>query len=136
MPMRVFDLWVHEQDIRRAIGVPGHEASIGAHVTAETLVSTLPVIWGKKVSPEPGSSLRLQVSGPISFDCAVQIGPDGRAVFITPEPDSTTTISLGWLTYVSLATGRDTFIQVQGQIQIDGDSSLAIRLLESLNVAP
>jgi uncharacterized protein (TIGR03083 family) len=136
MPMRVFDLWVHEQDIRRAIGVPDHEASIGAHVTAETLVSSVPMIWGKKVAAEPGRSLRLQVSGPISFDLGVQIGPDGRAVFITPEPHSTTTIGMGWLTYASLATGRDTFTQVQGQIQIDGDSSLAIRLLESLNVAP
>ena len=136
MPVRVFDLWIHEQDIRQAIDAPGGAASIGAHVTAETLVSTLPVIWAKKVGAQSGQSLHLTVSGGISFECDIVVDADGRAAFVTREQSPTTSINLEWLTYAALSTGRVSLDSVWDEIVIHGDSDLARKTLESVNIAP
>jgi len=136
MRMRVFDLWIHDQDIRDAINHPGHDAASGAHVSAEILVSTLPMLWGKKVGAQPGQSLNLHITGAISFECTVAIGDDGRANFVDAGADPTTTISTDWLTYVALGAGRVTYDEVQERVTISGDRGLALRTLELANIAP
>ena len=136
MRMRVFDLWVHEQDIRVAIDQPGHDATSGAHVTADILVSTLPILWGKKVGAQPGQSLDLRVAGGISFECTVAVGDDGRAKFIAAGPAPTTTITTDWLTYVALGTGRVAYSGAEDRVTISGDLSLGVRALELVNIAP
>ena len=136
MRMRVFDLWVHEQDIRVAIDQPGHDATSGAHVTADILVSTLPILWGKKVGSQPGQSLDLRVAGGISFECTVAVGDDGRAKFIAAGPAPTTTITTDWLTYVALGTGRVAYSGAEDRVTISGDLSLGVRALELVNIAP
>ena len=136
MRMRVFDLWVHDQDIRASISQPGHDASAGAHVSAEILVSTLPMLWGKKVGAQPGQSLELHITGAISFDCTVAVGDDGRASFVDAQADPTTTITTDWLTYVAVGTGRVTFDDVKDRLTISGDHELGRRTLELANIAP
>ena len=136
MRMRVFDLWVHEQDIRQSVHKPGHEASIGAHVTAEILVSALPVIWGKKVAAQPGQSIHLKVSGAISFECSVVVGDDGRAGFTANPDQPTSSLAMDWLTYVALSTGRSTVELLADQITIAGDAELAHRCVKLANIAP
>ena len=136
MRMRAFDLWVHDQDIRTAIKLPGHEAASGAHVSAEILVSTLPMLWGKKVGAQPGQSLNLHITGAISFECTVAIGDGGRANFVDAGADPTTMISTDWLTYVALGAGRVTYDEVQERVTISGDRALALRTLELANIAP
>jgi len=136
MRMRVFDLWIHDQDIRTAINHPGHDASSGGHVSAEILVSTLPMLWGKKVDAQPGQSLGLNITGAIGFECTVAIGDDGRANFVDAVANPTTTISTDWLTYVALGAGRVTYDKVQERVTISGDRDLALRTLELANIAP
>jgi len=136
MRMRVFDLWIHDQDIRAAINQPGHDASSGAHVSAEILVSTLPMLWGKKVGAQPGQSLNLHITGAISFECTVAMGDDGRANFVDAASVPTAMISTDWLTYVALGAGRVTYDEVQGRVTISGDRDLALRTLELANIAP
>ncbi len=137
MRMRVFDLWIHEQDIRSAINQPGHEATQGAHITAESLVSSLPMLWGKKVGAQPGQSLRVDVSGGISFSCEVEVDEEGRAGFVPLSSRAPTArVELDWLTYVALGTGRSTFGDVSERVNLDGNLGLAQRALEFANIAP
>jgi uncharacterized protein (TIGR03083 family) len=136
MRMRVFDLWTHEQDLRRAITQTGNEATIGAHVTADIMLSTLPAIWGKKVGANANQSLRLTVTGGISFECQVIVGEDGRAHFTAVSADPTSSITTDWMTYFALGAGRTTLTEVQDQITLDGDANLATRMLENANIAP
>ena len=78
--MRTFDTWVHEQDIRAALGRPGGFDSPGAAAAAGQLFDALCVLWGKKAGAQSNEQLILEVSDPgISGSWRVQIGDDGRA---------------------------------------------------------
>lgn len=129
--MRTFDTWVHEFDIRQAIGDPGHLDTDGAQVTLDTLVDALPFTWGKKVGAPVGASARIIVTGPgLTADRTVVVGDNGRAAFAdTAEP--TVTLTMSWPDYVILACGRG-----DAPIEISGDPDLGARLAASLTITP
>lgn len=126
---RPFDIWMHEQDIRRAVGRPGGFDSDGArHVVGHLLAST-PFVLGKKAGAAVGESLRLEVAGhdPVT----VEIGEDGRGRPASVE-SPTVTIRLSAEAYVELAGGRRT----DAQVVVEGDQELGRRVLANLNVTP
>lgn len=47
MRRRAFDVWVHEQDLRTALGVPGNLDSPGAHIVRDKLLGALPKVVAK-----------------------------------------------------------------------------------------
>jgi hypothetical protein len=49
--VRVFDLWVHEQDIREAVGRPGNLASPGSAIVRELFLLAERVLAGLNVAP-------------------------------------------------------------------------------------
>ena len=60
---RPLDVWMHEQDIRRAIGRPGgFDCPAAAHVLRD-LGRALPMVVGKRVAPPPGTTVRARRSG-------------------------------------------------------------------------
>lgn len=128
---RPFDVWMHEQDLRRATGRPGgFDSPAAAHVIGVFRASTAFVL-GKKAGAQPGQSLRLEVDGlePVT----VEIGEDGRGrPADVAEP--TTTIRLSPEAYVVLAGGRRTADEVAAEVE--GDRELGRRVLENLNVTP
>ena len=61
--IRILDCWVHEQDIRRAIGRPGNlSGSTATHVFSR-LNKTLPFILGKKVKLKNGCTAQFVIQG-------------------------------------------------------------------------
>src|SRR5690606_13664860 len=56
---RPLDVWMHEQDIRRAIGQPGGYDSVAARHTIAKLGAALPMVLGKRVGAPAGTSVRL-----------------------------------------------------------------------------
>jgi len=134
--MRTFDLWVHEQDIRETIDQPGHLASAGAQVSANTLVGSLPYVWGKKVAAPAGSSLEIAVTGAISFTRTVALGDDGRAGFVPSTVSATTRVETDWRTYHLISTGRIDPMSALGSITIEGDRALGLRFIANANIAP
>ena len=66
MQIRVFDCWVHEQDVRYAVDRPGHDAGPVAEQSVDEIVRALGYIVGKKAGAEPGSSVRISLTGPVS----------------------------------------------------------------------
>lgn len=130
--MRTFDAWVHEQDIRLAVGADGGWDGDPAAASAFQMVQALPFIWGKKVAPGPGRAVRLVVTGPgLQVDAAVRTGEDGRAQWVEAGPVDTT-LTLGWPSYMRLSCGRS------GPIAYDiaGDGPLGERLVAALSIAP
>ncbi|MPZ63537.1 MAG: maleylpyruvate isomerase family mycothiol-dependent enzyme [Propionibacteriales bacterium] len=130
---RAIDLWVHEQDIRRASDRPGSLDSAGARFTVFAFGSSLPFVLGKKVQPEPGTTVVWQVTGPVEATFTVVIGDDGRGRPL-PEPPSqpTARLAMDTETFVVLMAGRrppeDLAIAVQG------DETLARRVLGEMAV--
>ena len=67
---RPLDVWMHEQDVRRAVGRPGGLDTAAARHTADYLAESLGYVLGKKVGAPAGTSLVLDMEGsaPFAFD--------------------------------------------------------------------
>ena len=130
---RAIDMWVHEQDIRRAVGKPGGLDSLGAHVTTTTFKGAMPFVIGKKVRPAAGSTVGWHVTGEIPFDLVVAVDADGRAKAVESidgEPQSL--LSMSSESFAVLGAGRRTAAQLD--VQIAGDRELATTVLSSMAV--
>lgn len=130
---RAIDVWVHEQDIRRAVGKPGGLDSAGAHVTTTTFKMAMPFVIGKKVRPAPGATVGWHVTGAVPFDLLVAVGEDGRAKAVESidgEPQAMLTMSSE--SFTVLGAGRRAADQLD--VTIDGDHELATAVLSSMAV--
>src|SRR3954471_21487324 len=58
---RPVDVWMHEQDIRRAIDRPGGFDSPAARHTIASFGSALPMVIGKRVAPPVGTTVQVDV---------------------------------------------------------------------------
>ncbi|MEZ0092712.1 maleylpyruvate isomerase family mycothiol-dependent enzyme [Streptacidiphilus sp. EB129] len=132
---RVFDVWTHEQDLRRALRTPGNLDTPAALITRDILVEMLPKAVAKLAGAPAGSTVVLDVHGPLEFMRTVHVNEDGRGsvderVPLAPAVQLTT----DWETYARLACGR---IPVAGaDIKVEGDEALAQRILDNFAVTP
>jgi len=140
--MRILDTWVHEQDIRDAIGQPGGLTTSGAKVTGHMLLGGLPKAWGKKVSPPVGSILRVTVTGPGVFaDQSVVIAEDGRAQLVSGDSEwgePPVHLTMPWLAFFQAASGRVDVSSPQWResVAMVGPADLIDSTLLALNSVP
>src|SRR5262249_45030933 len=106
MQIRVFDCWMHEQDIRAAVGVPGHEAGPVAECSLDEVVGALGYIIGKRGQAPDGSSILIRLTGPVERD--LRVVTSGRAKVVDSiDGEPTVTISLRSSLFLRLAGGRE-----------------------------
>lgn len=129
---RPLDVWMHEQDIRRAVGRPGGYDSPAAAHTINVFGRTLPMVLGKRVGPSPGTGVVVSVPE-FGHTWGVRMGDDGRAAF-GDVASPAVRITLSAEDFVVLAGGRRTVELTSPAIV--GDTALGQRLLESLAVTP
>jgi uncharacterized protein (TIGR03083 family) len=128
---RAIDMWVHDQDIRRAVGRPGGFDNAGAQVTITSFGLGLPYVVGKKVQPPAGTTVVWDIDGTHPAQHAVEMSETGRAVPL-PEPPSEPSARLGMdtETFVVLAAGRRRPEDVE--VSVAGDNDLAARVLDEM----
>jgi uncharacterized protein (TIGR03083 family) len=132
--MRAFDVWVHEQDIRRAVGAPGGLATPGAHVAREMFLESLPRVVAKGARAPAGSSVRITVVGEVGWDVAVRVDHHGRGSFAATTADPVAAhLTLSWPEYVRRGCGRD---GTPAEVWISGDAHLANHVLAALAITP
>lgn len=137
MRLRAFDVWVHEQDLRRALNTPGNLDSAGAGVARDLFTLGLPKVVAKKAAAPPHTAVVFDVSGPLEFMRTVRVDADGRGtVDGSPSLGPAVTFSMDWETYVRLAAGRVRPDAVPDQVKIEGDSKLAKSILDNFAVTP
>jgi uncharacterized protein (TIGR03083 family) len=132
---RPFDLWMHEQDIRRATGRPGNLDTAGAAHAVGVCARSLGYVLGKRAQAPAGSTLVVELSSPHPQVFAVQIGEDGRGRPCAEVPEDPT---------VRLRIDRETFIVLSGgrrraedvDVAVAGDEELAGRVLAGMAVTP
>lgn len=136
--MRTFDIWVHEQDIRSAIGSDGAWDSPSARVALAQMTRALPYVWGRTVKAPEGSVLRLIVTGPgLEAAEAVVIDADGRGAPTSTDEPPTVELIASWPTVMRLMCGRANGADdIRERITLTGDPDLALRLLPALVIAP
>ena len=128
---RPLDVWMHEQDIRRAVGRPGGYDSPAAAHTISYLAEALPVIVGKRVAPPAGTSVALRVPE-AGVAGAVTVGTDGRARASDDDPDVQITLSSE--AFVLLAGGRRPAEEIP--VELAGDEALGRRVLAKMAITP
>lgn len=132
---RPLDLWMHEQDIRRAVDRPGGMTSAGAVHTAMVLTMSFGYSVGKRVAPPAGTTVLLDVTGVHPIHLAVEVGADGRAAVMRTEPVApTVTLTMDLESFTLLGGGRRPPSAVP--VRIDGDRALGERILSALAVTP
>jgi uncharacterized protein (TIGR03083 family) len=129
---RPLDVWMHEQDIRRALGRPGGFDSPAAAHTIARFAGGFPVVLGKRVAPPTGTSVAIDIPD-AGVRTAAVVGDDGRAT-PTDRTDTDVTITLSPEAYVILAGGRRPASTVT--VDIEGDEVLARAVLDALAVTP
>jgi uncharacterized protein (TIGR03083 family) len=135
MRNRAFDIWVHEQDLRTALGQPGNLDSPGAFVVRDELLSVLPKVVAEDAQAPRSSAIVFDVHGPIEFIRTVRVDIQGRGTLeTTPALGPAATLTLDWETYVRLACGRVTADAVADRVKGEGDPQLIASILRSFAV--
>jgi uncharacterized protein (TIGR03083 family) len=131
MQIRIFDCWMHEQDIRAVVGVPGNESGAAAEEALDEVVKALGYIVGKRGRAPDGSSVLIRLTGPVQRDLPVVV--DGRArVVAAIEGEPTASLALSSSLFFRLAGGRDTAEVAVSRIELGGDTGLARQVATNL----
>ena len=121
MPIRVLDLWAHEQDIRRAIGLPPRITGPAADASiARTLAAWATVIPAK--TPGTDGTLVIRVTGPEPSGTTITLGAGG--------PVATLTGDVGQLTWLGFGRGAP------DAAMLDGDPAVIAAVAPHLGFTP
>lgn len=138
MQIRVMDCWVHEQDIRRAVGRPGHFAGPAAEAALSRFTSSFGYVVGKRSGAPEGSTVVVRLEGPLAQDLAVQL-VDGKARPVTGPPgDFQVMLTMTAETYACLSSGRwsPADVLADDRVRVVGDAALADLVLAAMAIIP
>jgi uncharacterized protein (TIGR03083 family) len=131
MQIRVFDCWMHEQDIRVAVDRPGHDTGPEADQALDEVTGALGYIIGKRGGAPDGSSVLIRLTGPVERDLCVVTS--GRAKVVDSiEGEPTATIAMPSSLFLRLAGGREDPEAALERITLAGDTGLARQLATRL----
>lgn len=130
---RPLDVWMHEQDVRRAVGMPGGMDAPAALHTITYYAEGLGYIVAKRAAAVPGTTVVLAIDGvgPI----AVAVTDDHKGIFLSELPgEPTVRLDLDPESFVVLVGGRRS--PRPGAVRVSGDEQIASRILSHLNTTP
>ena len=114
MTVRVYDSWVHEQDVRRALDRPGGSGNAASAISLGRMQDAMPFVVGKKAGCAEGTAVRFDVAGPGDDARAFTIAVEGgRARPVADDVTPTVTLSLSSIDFMRLGCGRATAAQVE-----------------------
>jgi uncharacterized protein (TIGR03083 family) len=128
---RAFDVWMHEQDVRRAVGRPGNLGGPAAECTRLIISGALPFVIGKRAAASPGQVVVVETP---ERTWRVEVGDDRRARFRDGETEPTVHLRMDWETFVRLGGGR--VGGTDAEVDVAGDTDLAGRVLRGMAITP
>ena len=133
--IRIFDCWVHEQDMRRAVGRPGHlEGAVAEHAVSR-IAMAMPFVVGKKAQAANGTTVAFEITGPAGRPLAIGV-EGGRAKPLDALPATPTVrLTMDVETFNCLGCGRwdpDKVLQ-SGKVRLDGDRALGETIVRQMN---
>ena len=129
MQIRVFDCWIHEQDCREALGLPGNRSGPAAEVMLDEMTTAMGFVVGKKAGAADGQSVRFRLTG--ETERTIDVRVDGRASVVSDLDDPTTTITLPTWLWVRYAAGRRKGDASHPDVRIEGDMDLGRAVIEN-----
>lgn len=132
MRIRVFDCWMHEQDVRDATGRPGHLGGGAVELALDELVTAMGFVVGKRAGAPDGARVTLALTGEAARDVHVVV--DGRAAVVDAlDAPASVVVTTDVHTFSRLAGGRTRWEAVDPDlVAVDGDVALGHRILDNL----
>jgi uncharacterized protein (TIGR03083 family) len=133
MRIRVMDQWFHEQDVREAIGRPGHLDGLAPQVVLDEITAAIGYVVGKKAGLPSGTTARIDLKGAMSHRWDVEVSDKARVVdWMAGEPDLT--VTMPGATFCRVVGGRRPWDHpwVRSATVIEGDHDLAVQVLSNL----
>jgi uncharacterized protein (TIGR03083 family) len=132
---RPIDLWVHEQDIRRAVGKPGGFGTVGARHTQGVFALALPYVVAKRAAAPPRTTVVVYITGEVTARYGVVVDESRRGHPADPASiEPTVQLTMNTETFTVLGASRREAVGLP--IQIDGDHELAATILSQLGLIP
>lgn len=133
MRIRTFDTWMHEHDIREAIGIPASDDELrgrAAELALDEMATSMGFVVGKLGGAPDGSRVALELTGPL--ERVIRVAVNGRAAVVDDfgGADPTVVIRLDGLLFTRLAGGRGA--ADSAAVEITGDSAVGARIVERL----
>lgn len=129
--LRVFDCWMHEQDIRDAVGRPGHEAGPAVELTLDEIARALPPVLARHAHVPDGAVITLATSGPVARTWHVAVA-GGRGRLVEPPDVATATVHLPTGILTRLCGGRIAPAAALATAEIGGDTGVGYRIVNHL----
>lgn len=131
MRIRVFDCWLHEQDIRDAVGRLGHESGPAVVATLDELATGLGYAVGKKAGAPQGARITIVAEGDSGRSFHVEVAERAQVVAeLSGPPNVVLSMPVGVLT--RLAGGRVAAGDVADRVTVAGDRALGEAVLANL----
>lgn len=130
LTLRLMDSWSHEQDIRRAVGRPGHTEGPAVEEAVAYFSRFLPYLVGKRAAAPDGAKVvfRIGARPPVAVKVA-----GGRGRLAADPGDATVDLAVPVATFAALVGGR---ADAPADTLISGDQRLGRRVLESMAFLP
>lgn len=136
LELRVMDCWVHEVDIRRALGLPTASDEASAMHAMRRFARSMQIVVGKRVAPPDGTIVQFDITGRAAWRFVVAVR-DRRAELVAgtePTVTPTATLTMDSDVFTQLACGRRTWTPRDGDVAVTGDRQLAESVLAAMNV--
>ncbi|KKW63709.1 maleylpyruvate isomerase family mycothiol-dependent enzyme [Mycolicibacterium elephantis] len=134
MRVRVFDCWMHEHDIRDAIGQPVADAELArptAELALDEMAASMGFVVGKRGGAPDGARVSIELTGPLGRTINVAVAGRAQVVDDFGGGAPTSTIRLDGLLFTRLAGGRTPLDH--DAIAYGGDEAVGRRIVEHLN---
>lgn len=134
MRVRVFDCWMHEHDIRDAIGQPVADAELArptAELALDEMAASMGFVVGKRGGAPDGARVSIELTGPLGRTINVAVAGRAQVVDDFGGGAPTSTIRLDGLLFTRLAGGRTPLDH--GAVAYGGDEAVGRRIVEHLN---
>jgi uncharacterized protein (TIGR03083 family) len=133
---RVFDLWSHEQDIRRAVAKPGgFDGPAGLH-SRELLARGVGGRAAERLDLADGTVVLLDIIGPGAAAHWIRFAGHKARVNDEPAAEASVTLRLDLNTLTVLGCGRADDPGARDRVAVEGDVTLGRRILEDVAFTP
>ena len=136
LAIRIFDAWVHEQDMRRAVGIPGDLDGPVAEHSVGRMAMAVPYIVGRRVQPPDGTTVVVEVTGGAGRVLSVAMqGTRANALDSAPNsPDAK--LAMDVETFLCLCCGRWDPAETiaAGRVEMLGDRNLGETIAREMNI--
>jgi uncharacterized protein (TIGR03083 family) len=136
LQIRIFDAWIHEQDMRRALGRPGHLDGPVAEHSVGRVALAMPMVVGRRAQAADGTTVVFTITGGAGRTIPIRV-EGGRARLLDAPPDHPNVhLTMDVDAFTSLGCGRWDVAQAlaDGRVHIEGDRALGETIVQQMNI--